>query len=521
MVHQDTAASVQAPAMTDEPTAPGHERHSLKAGSIGLIGILLLAFSSAAPLVGSLGNIPFAIAFGNGSHAPGGFVIVTVVLLFFAVGYVAMAKKLTAAGGFYSFISHGLGRPLGLAAGFSSVLGYLCVEMALLGAAGYYGAQAFQSQFGVHVPWLIPAAVCLALATLATYFGVELSAKVLGVLFLFEITALLVVDIGILVHGGAHGISAEPLNPINAFKGAAPGIGIFFAFWSWLGFEVVPNYAEESRDPRRLVPLGTYLAVLGLGFLYTFTAWSGVLGFGIDNSVGATTKELGSSYLVLAHQFVGAWAQSSINWLVLTSSFACTLAFHQTVSRYMYAIAREGVILPRALGRTHPLHRSPHVGALVTCAAVAVGLGAFTIFYYSSSSARKFAPTFDAAAYSEVFGWLAIACTFWVMLNQVLCSLAVINFHRLPEHRADFNWFRTLVAPAIGAVGMSVALYLLWSNLATLGGDIVWVRAIPWVCIAWFVISLGAAFWLRARRPRAYVGLGRVMVETEPSVEIV
>jgi amino acid transporter len=521
-MNQDSSATVNALVATAyPPTVHPDERHSLKAGSIGLVGILLLAFSSAAPLVGSLGNIPFAIAFGNGSHAPGGFVIVTVVLLLFAVGYVAMAKKLTAAGGFYSFISHGLGRPLGLAAGLSSVVGYLCVEMALLGAIGYYGTQTFQTTFHVHVPWLVTAAVTLTLATVATYFGIELSARVLGVLFLFEIASLFLIDFGILIHGGAHGISAAPLNPIGAFKGAAPGIGIFFAFWSWLGFEVVPNYAEESRNPKRMIPLATYLAVIGLGVIYTLTAWSGVIGFGINESVSQTTTQLGNSYFVLAHQFVGAWAQSSINWLVLTSSFACTLAFHQTVSRYLYAIARERVILPRALGKTHPRFRSPHIGALATAAAATTGMTAFVIFYYSSSSARKFAPTLDAAAYAEVFGWLAIACTFWVMLNQVLCSLAVIRFHRRPENRSDFHWWRTFIAPLAGAVGMGYALYLLWSNLATLGGDIIWVRAIPWVCIAWFVVSLAAAFWLRSRRPDAYTGLGRVMGETEISVEIV
>ena len=521
MTQHDNASALNSSASAGTAATTTGGRHSLKPGSIGLIGILLLAFSSAAPLVGSLGNIPFAIAFGNGSHAPGGFVIVTAILLLFAVGYVAMARKLTAAGGFYSFISHGLGRPLGLAAGFSAVLGYLCVEMALLGAIGYFGAQTFLAEFHLHVPWLVFAGVDLALATLATYFGVELSAKVLGVLFLFEITSLFVIDFAILIKGGAHGVSAAPLNPVDAFKGVAPGIGIFFAFWSWLGFEVVPNYAEESRDPKRLVPLGTYLAVIGLGVIYTLTAWAGVVGFGVNESVSQTTKQLGNSYFLLAHQFVGAWAETSINWLVLTSSFACTLAFHQTVSRYLYAIAREKVVLPQLLARTHPRHRSPHTGALATCAAAALGIAAFTVFYYTSGSARAFAPTFDAAAYSEVFGWLAIACTFWVMLNQVLCSLAVIRFHWLPENRADFHWWRTLIAPLAGAAGMGFALYLLWSNLPTLGGDIVWVRAIPWVCIAWFLASLATAFWLRARRPQAYAGLGRIMAQTEISVEVV
>jgi amino acid transporter len=508
--------------MTDtDKTASAGSHHRLRPGSIGLIGILLLAFSSAAPLVGSLGNIPFAIAFGNGAHAPGGFILVAAVLLCFSVGYVAMARKLTAAGGFYSFISHGLGRPLGLAAGFSSVLGYLCVEIALYGAIGYYGAQTFSITFGVHVPWLATAGVTLVLITVATYFGIELSARLLGVLFLFEITSLFVVDLGVFVHGGAHGITAAPLSPIGALTGVAPGIGIFFAFWSWLGFEVVPNYAEESRNPKRLVPLATYLAVLGLGLIYTVTSWAGVLGFGMNESVKSATKDLGNSYLLLAHQFVGSWAQSCINWLVLTSSFACALAFHQTVSRYQYAIARERVFLPPALGRTHPRYGSPHIAALVTGALAGLGLIAFTIFYFATPSARAFAPTFTAAAYAEVFGWLAIACTFWVMLNQVLCSIAVIRYHWRPEHRDDFHWWRTLVAPLIGAGGMGFALFLLWSNLSTLGGDIIWVRLIPWVCLGWFALSLIGALWLRSRRPEAYASVGQILATPEVAKETV
>lgn len=62
------------------------EVHRLKSGSLGLVGILLLAFSSAAPLVGCLGNIPLAVAFGNGVGAPAGFIVAMGVLLCFAVG---------------------------------------------------------------------------------------------------------------------------------------------------------------------------------------------------------------------------------------------------------------------------------------------------------------------------------------------------------------------------------------------------------------------------------------------------
>ena len=499
-----------------QPTAAERaEVHRLKPGSLGLIGILLMAFSSAAPLVGCLGNIPLAVAFGNGIGAPAGFIVAMIVLLCFAVGYVAMTRRLSATGGFYSFISNGLNKPLGLASGLSLMLGYLCVQVAVLGAIGYFGATALEQSFGIKVPWLLIAGIALVLAAAASYFGIELSAKVLGVLFIFEIIILGIVNAAIFLDGGPQGVSLEPTNPVNAFGGIAPGIGIFFAFWSWLGFEVVPNYAEESKNPKKLVPLATYLAVIGIGLILFITAWATITGFGTAGVVEETTGLMGQSYISLAHTYVGAWAADCINLLVITGCFASVLAFHQTVSRYIYAIAREGVLFPNKLGHTHARHGSPHHAAVATFFGSALILVLFTAFYFSAPSAQEFAGNdFNTAAYSEVFGWFAIACTFWVMLNQILCSIATIRYHRLPAHREHFHWWRTLVAPGIGAIGLVGALYLLWSNLSTLGGDIIWVSLIPWFCIGWFALSLLIAFWLRSNRPDAYEGLGRVLSTT-------
>lgn len=505
-----------APNVTTQPPASRTPEVSrLKAGQIGLAGILLVAFSSAAPLLGALGNVPLAVAFGNGIGAPAGFLVAAAVLLCFAVGYVAMTRRLSSTGGFYSFISNGLNRPLGLAAGLSSLLGYLCVEVAVLGAIGYFGANTFADTFHIHVPWLVTAGVALVLASAAAYFGVELSAKVLGVLFLLEIVVLGIVNTVIFINGGPDGVSAAPINPVNAFGGIAPGVGIFFAFWSWLGFEVVPNYAEESKNPRRLVPLATYLSVIGIGLILFITAWATITGFGTTHVVAAAGKELGASYIGLAQAFVGPWAAESLNWLVLTGSFASILAVHQTVSRYVYSIARENVLLPPALGVAHPRLGSPSRAVLATGAGAIGLLALFSAFYFLTPSVRAFAgDDFTTAAYSEVFGWFAIACTFWVTINQILCSIATIRYHRQPEHRSHFHWWRTLLAPTIGGLGLLGSLVLLWSNLPTLGGDVIWVQLIPWACIAWFLLALVAAFWLRARRPAAYEGLGRVLATT-------
>ena len=54
---------------------------------------------------------------GNGLAAPAGFLVATVVLTLFSIGFVAMARHITTAGGFYGFISHGLGPIWGMASG--------------------------------------------------------------------------------------------------------------------------------------------------------------------------------------------------------------------------------------------------------------------------------------------------------------------------------------------------------------------------------------------------------------------
>ena len=80
-----------------------------------------------------LGNVPFAAGFGNGIYVPAAFLLATIVLTIFSVGYAAMARKVSAVGGFYSFISQGLGREAGMSAGLASLASYSVFEASLYG----------------------------------------------------------------------------------------------------------------------------------------------------------------------------------------------------------------------------------------------------------------------------------------------------------------------------------------------------------------------------------------------------
>jgi len=134
------------------------------------------------------------------------------------------------------------------------------------------------------VPWPMLALGMVALIAILTYFDVKVSSAVLGVALVAEVIILIIFDTGVFAHqGNGAVVNAAALNPLLAFHGfpahnklvaGAAGIGLFFAFWSWVGFEMAPNYAEESKDPKRIVPLSLYISVVALGVLYTLTCWA-------------------------------------------------------------------------------------------------------------------------------------------------------------------------------------------------------------------------------------------------------
>ncbi len=263
--------------------------HKLRKGAIGIWGVLFLTVTGSAPISAMLFNTPIVVGFGNGVGAPAAFIFATVVLVIFSVGYVAMARKKTTAGGFYSYISHGLGREIGMGTGFGSVLAYSVFEASLCGGFAYF-LNLKLAQFGVNVAWPWLALAMVLIISLLTYFDIRLSSIVLGIGLIGEIVMLLIFDGFMFGHGG---LPMAAINPVNAFKAlpashgvaaGAIGVGLFFAFWSWVGFEMAPNYGEESKSPKRIVPRAMYISVIGLGIFYIITSWAPFAGYSSLNA---------------------------------------------------------------------------------------------------------------------------------------------------------------------------------------------------------------------------------------------
>src|SRR4051794_29188028 len=146
----------------------------LKPNAVGLMGVIFVAVTGAAPISAMLFNVPFATAFGTGLYTPAAFLFATVILTIFSISYVAMARKIRAAGGFYSFISHGLGREFGMAAGITGALAYSLFEVSLLGGFAYFANTNFHDWFGWNIPWPIFAFAAAALISVFCFYDVEL-----------------------------------------------------------------------------------------------------------------------------------------------------------------------------------------------------------------------------------------------------------------------------------------------------------------------------------------------------------
>ncbi len=509
----------------DPPAPAGADTiQRLKPNAIGLWGVLFMAVATAAPITAMVGNVPISVGFGNGAYAPAGYFVATIVLTLFAIGYAKMSKHITATGAFYGYISHGLGRVVGLGAGFLTALAYMVFEASLIGIFSFFGNDLFSSLFNIHVPWIVFALVMLAVNALLTYFDINLAAKVLGVFLVTEIVMLAMMAFSVLFTGGGpQGWSWGSLNPLNGFQGlsgivAGPdgstlavagsaGVGLFFAFWSWVGFESSAMYGEESRNPKKIIPIAVVSSVIGIGVFYVLVSWLAIVGTGPENAVALAqdSATAGNIFFNPVHEHLGQWAVDLFKILLMTGSFACGMAFHNCAARYLYALGREDVIpgMRKTIGATHPVHGSPYIAGFVQ-----TGFATLVVLFFEVTGRDP---------YTGLYGLMALLGTTAIMIVQALAAFSVISyFHVQKRHPETANWFSTFLAPLLGGLGMLYVIYLLAINASFAAGSAAsdWVfAAIPWVV---GVVGIGGLLWalfLKFRHPQRYAELGRTVLE--------
>jgi amino acid transporter len=464
----------------------------LRANSLGVGAVTFFVVSAAGPLVAMAAGVPVAMLLGNGAGIPAMFIVATSLLLAFAAGFTAMASHVKAAGGFYAFAAQGLGGHAAGATAAIALFSYVALQVGIYGLFGSAAADLVRDFAAVALPWWVYAFVAMGLIAVLGYRQVELSAKVLSVLVICEYAVVLVFDVAVLRDPHSE-LTAAAFSPDQIGAGS-PAIGLLICFTAFIGFEATTIYAEEARDPGRTIPRATYIALLLIGGFYVFSSWCLVAAVGHAGLVPLLTRLSDPTTLLfhLADSHVGASITILMRVLLITSAFASMLAFHNAIARYIFCLAREG-LLPAALAGTHAVHRSPCFASLAQTAGAAVIVVFFVVV--------------RADPIGVLFARVSSVGTLGIVALMAIASAAVFSYFR----SRPGNWWRTRFLPCAGTAGLAGVLALGCARFDVLAGG--YSPAIAWLPLLVLLAALAgviATERLRRRDAGGFRRLGRV-----------
>jgi amino acid transporter len=466
----------------------------LQQGVLGTADIVFMVMAAAAPLGVVVTLLPIAFAFGNGGGLPGTYLCAVVAMLLFAVGYVRIMPFVRNAGAFYAYITASINREFGLAAAYVATLSYVALSCSTLTSLAFFSAQFVENVTGTKSHWMLWAAVSLVALTVLSYHRITLAAKVLGVALTAEVALILLLDAAIIQHASLHSLTLQSFSPRMVLT---PGLGIaaIYGFNGMLGVESTAIYQEEARERGATIPQATYICVIVVGLFYVLTAWCLAAAVGPEHVSAIARSSLGTFVADQGVAHLGKWAGTAFGVLTLTSSFAAALALFNNAARYLFALARDGV-LPGALARIHPRHGSPHVAALLLAAILAAVM--------AGSALAGLDPLVNVTTALVGVGSVGL------MALLAITALAIPLFFL---KRRIFG-LRTSVAPVVGGTVIAIAVCLAFTNYAAITGvTSAVVNNLPYLLVMVALLGALQARWLRTRNPLIYSQIGATRVD--------
>ncbi|MGF4041910.1 APC family permease [Paenarthrobacter nitroguajacolicus] len=481
----------------DAPQATRHAQETRLSGNMGVGELVMNVLAFSSPLATVAGTLPVLLMF-SGQTAPAIYVLITLMLLMFSVGFVKMSRSVKGPGGFYSFVTAGLGKPAGLGGAFLALFGYMFIGFF---APSFFGVTlngfVMNSLNGPDVPWYWYALGIIAVTTLLAYNRIDLSAKVLTVVMLLEVAVVVVFDIASFSANGMEAVQGAVF-ALPSLGDATLGLALLFAVGNFFGFEATVIYRDEVKNPDRTIPRATYIAVVGIGLFYALAAWAFIAFLGPDNVQAAAESNTVNLFNDAVAALVGKIFADIAVVLLITSVLACMLSIQNIAARYSFALARDHA-LPTVLGRVHPKHKSPFVSAL----AVGVIWGAATVVF-----------TILGVAPDVLYPIASGSGTFAVLLLMFITSFAVLVYFLRRRSFAPESIWKSIIAPLVSVIFLGVITYLAITNYPELiGGSALLTVIFMSFTFALFFGGIFYALFLRSKRPNVYARLGRQNVD--------
>jgi amino acid transporter len=341
------------------------------------------------------------------------------------------------------------------------------------------------------VPWWIVTIVGLALVAWATYTGIAISEKLLIITGGIEIVIMVALAISGFIDPGPGGFSFAPLNLANAPAGSGLFTAIVFSIFAFSGWEAVAPLAEESKNPRRNVPIGLIASVVILTVYFVIAVWGYLVGIGVDNVAGIPDAEAFPVFTLATNLWGGAWVL--VLFALLNSVFAVSIACFNGGTRTWYAMGRSGT-LPKWFSRVDSRRKTPDN-------AIHFEVGVQVLFFILI---LIWGP-------ENVFFTWALTITLGLILMYILANIGVVR-HYTGEARAELNPLLHIVLPVISAIAVA---YVAYRSLQDLTSPVSYA---PWLFLAWIAIGCGILLYLRVSGKEEFLEKAQMAMEESDEI---
>lgn len=302
-----------------------------------------------------------------------GFSIGALLMMLIAVSYGFLIKNFPVSGGEFAYAYISLGRTHAFISGWFLTLGYICI-VALNASA-----------FALMIKYVFPKVIeNFHIYTIAGWevFGMEIIIATLGLAIFgylnikgtgltgqmqFVFAILMVVGVVVLtflvgMQPGAGLGNVQPSFPADKTAFAAIIAIVAISPWAYVGFDAVPQAAEEFDFPAKKAFTLIILALVFAAAIYSLMIIATSMGTPWE-TVASENHLWGTGYVI--QELLGTFGLMILVVALSMGIFTGLNGFIIATSRLLFAMARAKII-PRAFGQLHPKHNTPHVAIIFT-----------------------------------------------------------------------------------------------------------------------------------------------------------
>lgn len=295
------------------------------------------------------------------------YVLATIAMAFTAWSYAEMSRVVPHAGSVFAYASEGIGSTAGFLAGWLAMLDYL-----LIPSVAYLFCGIALHALVPSVPTWVFTILAFVVTTALNLSGVALAARVGFWVLVAEVVVLAIFVVtasAVLAFYGAPRPWLTPFTGVTGFDLSLVVGAISIAVLSYLGFDAIASFAEESAGDPRQVGRAILICLAAAGVLFTAQTYlAAALSPMAPGDLRRHPEGQGTAFYDVTRLAIGPWLSTVLAMTKAVGPAFAAMTAQAAAARLLFGMARDGR-LPGALAKVDARHGVPLV-SLVTVAAL-------------------------------------------------------------------------------------------------------------------------------------------------------